>query len=150
MTKGSSTIFSLILLAFVVWAGWYFFYQEKTPRVTFERTGMVINVSVADTPTEREKGLSKREYLRDDEGMIFVFETLDRHQIWMKDMNFPIDIIWLDENFKIVDIATNASVASYPNTFTPRASAGFIIEVNAGFTTKNNIKIGDTIVFERK
>lgn len=149
MIKGSSTIFSLILLAFVVWAGWYYFYQNKTPRVTFP-SGTVINVSVADTPAERSQGLSKRELLRDDEGMIFVFDTIDRHPIWMKDMYFPLDIIWLDENFRIVDIVANASVASYPNNFVPRASAGFVIEVNAGFTTRNNIKIGDTIVFERK
>lgn len=149
MIKGSSTIFSLILLAFVVWAGWYYFYQNKTPRVTFSN-GTVINVSVADTPEERTQGLSKRELLRDDEGMIFVFDTIERHPIWMKDMYFPLDIMWLDENFKIVDLVPNASVSSYPNNFVPRTSAGFVIEVNAGFTTRNNIKIGDTIVFERK
>ncbi len=149
MIKGSSTIFSLILLAFVVWAGWYYFYQNKTPRVTFSN-GTVINVSVADTPEERTQGLSKRELLRDDEGMIFVFDTIERHPIWMKDMYFPLDIMWLDENFKIVDLVPNASVSSYPNNFVPRKSAGFVIEVNAGFTTRNNIKIGDTIVFERK
>lgn len=149
MTKGSSTIFTLILLATVVWAGWFFFYKQRTPRIFFTN-GTVINVAVADTPEERTRGLSKREILRDDEGMIFVFDTIDRHQMWMKDMYFPIDIMWLDENFRIVDIVTGASVSSYPNTYTPRSSAGFVLEVNAGFVNRNNIKIGDTIVFERK
>ncbi len=149
MQKGSSTIFSLILLAFVVWAGWFFFYQNKPPRITFP-SGTIINVSIADTPALREKGLSKREILRDDEGMIFVFDTLDRHKIWMKDMYFPIDIIWLDENFKVIDIDKGASISSYPNTFQPQSNAGFVIEVNSGFTSRNNVQIGDIVQFERK
>lgn len=147
--KGSSTLFSLILLAFVVWAGWFFFYKNKPPRITFP-SGTVINVIIADTPALREKGLSKREILRDDEGMLFVFDTLDRHKIWMKDMYFPIDIIWLDENFKIIDIYKGASISSYPNTFQPQSDAGFVIEVNSGIVSRNNIKVGDVVQFERK
>lgn len=147
--KGSSTIFSLILLALVVWAGWFFFYKNKPPRITFP-SGTVINVIVADTPALREKGLSKREILRDDEGMLFVFDTLDRHKIWMKDMYFPIDILWLDENFKIIDIYKGASISTYPNTFQPQSDAGFVIEVNSGFVSRNNIQIGNVVQFERK
>ena len=149
MQKGSSVIFSLILLALVVWAGWFFFYQNKPPRITFPN-GTILNVMIAETPALREKGLSKREILRDDEGMLFVFETLDQHKIWMKDMYFPIDILWLDENFKIVDIKTGASISSYPNTFQPQTSAGFVIEVNSGYTRRNNIQVGDRVKFERK
>lgn len=147
--KGSSTLFSLILLAFVVWAGWFFFYKNKPPRITFP-SGTVINVVIADTPALREKGLSKREILRDDEGMLFVFDTLDRHKIWMKDMYFPIDIIWLDENFKIIDIYKGASISTYPNTFQPQSDAGFVIEVNSGFVSRNNIQVGNVVQFERK
>lgn len=149
MQKGSSTLFTLILLALVVWTFWLFFYKGDTPRITFP-SGVVLNVIIADTPALREKGLSKREILRDDEGMLFVFETLDRHQIWMKDMYFPLDIVWLDENFKIIDIHKGVSVSSYPNTFQPQSSAGFAIEVNSGYTTRNNVKVGDIVKFERK
>jgi uncharacterized membrane protein (UPF0127 family) len=149
MQKGSSTIFTLILLTFFVWAMWYFFYTGKIPRITFP-SGVVLNVLVADTDALRQKGLSKREILRDDEGMLFVFETLDRHELWMKDMYFPLDIIWLDENFKIIDINKGASIASYPNTFQPVSSAGFAIEVNSGYTSKNNVQVGDIVKFERK
>jgi uncharacterized membrane protein (UPF0127 family) len=68
----------------------------------------------------------------------------------MKDMYFPLDIIWLDENFKIIDINKGASIASYPNTFQPVSSAGFAIEVNSGYTSKNNVQVGDIVKFERK
>lgn len=149
MQKGSSLIFSLILLAVFVWAGWLFFYSSKSPRITFSN-GEIINVEVADTPELLQKGLSGRDILADDKGMFFVFPTIDRHKIWMKDMNFPIDIIWVDENFNIVDITQNVSVNSFPNTFSPSVKAGFAIEVNAGFVSKNGIRIGDTIVFARK
>ncbi|MBP9701918.1 MAG: DUF192 domain-containing protein [Candidatus Pacebacteria bacterium] len=147
--KGSSTVFSLILLALVVWAGWLFFYKNRPPRITFE-SGVVLNVTVANTPELREKGLSKREILRDDEGMLFVFDTIDRHKMWMKDMYFPLDIIWLDENFKIVDINKGVSLSSYPNTFQPQTGAGFAIEVNAGYSDRNSVKVGESVKFERK
>ncbi len=149
MQKGSSTIFSLILLAVVVWAGWLFFYKNRPPRITFS-SGIVLNVTVADTPALREKGLSKREILRDDEGMLFVFPTVDRHKIWMKDMYFPLDIIWIDENFVIVDIHKSVSVSSFPNTFQPKTGAGFALEVNAGYTNRNAVEIGQSVIFERK
>jgi len=149
MQKGSSVIFTIFLLAVVVWAGWLFFYKNKPARVTFA-SGSVINVAVADTPALREKGLSKREILRDDEGMIFVFDTIDRHTMWMKDMYFPIDIIWLDENFKIVDIHKSVSISSYPNTFQPSTGAGFAIEANAGYSNRHGVKVGDFVIFEKK
>lgn len=149
MQKGSSVIFTLFLLAIVVWAGWLFFYKNKPARVTFA-SGIVLNVAIADTPELREKGLSKREILRDDEGMIFVFSTIDRHTMWMRDMYFPIDIIWLDENFKIVDIHKGVSVASFPNTFQPVTAAGFAIETNAGYSNRHAVKVGDFVKFEKK
>lgn len=137
------------MLALVVWAGWLFFYKDKPPRITFP-SGAVLNVTIADTPELRAKGLSGREILRDDEGMLFVFSTVDRHQMWMKDMYFPLDIIWLDENFKIVDINKRVSLSSYPNTFQPTVNAGFAIEVNAGYSDRNGVMVGDIVRFERK
>lgn len=149
MQKGSSTIFSLILLAVVVWAGWLFFYKNRPPRITFA-SGTILNVTIANTPELREKGLSGREILRDDEGMLFVFDTVEQHKMWMKDMYFPLDIIWLDENFTIVDIHKGVSASSFPNTFQPKKDAGFAIEVNAGYTSRNGVETGQTVKFERK
>jgi len=63
--------------------------------------GQNIKVDLALTPETQEKGLSGRSGLKDDEGMLFVFEKPDKYSFWMKDMNFPIDIIWMGEDMRV-------------------------------------------------
>ena len=60
-------------------------------------------------------------------------------------MNFPIDVIWLDKDFEVVDIAQNISPDSFPQVFEPKAPALYILEVNAGWAEHNNLKIGDRV-----
>ena len=79
-----------------------------------------IQVEVSDTQNERTKGLSGKENLGNREGMLFVFDNEDLHGIWMKDMNFPIDILWINEDYEIVDIKENAKPESFPEIFYPR------------------------------
>lgn len=108
---------------------------------------VVLNVNVANTEKAREQGLSGRAYLTPDTGMLFIFDVPDKYAFWMKDMNFPIDIIWLDENLKVVDIQKNADPSSYPKTFKPRENVKYVLEVVSGFSEKNNLKIGDVLQF---
>lgn len=90
-------------------------------------------------------GLSEREQLLEDQGMLFIFDRSDRHAIWMKDMKFPIDIIWVGEDLKIVDMLANITPDTFPQTFLPRASALYVLEVNAGWTAQHDVKIADQI-----
>src|SRR3989338_5042145 len=60
-----------------------------------------IKAELADTPEKRALGLSGRETLGNDEGMLFVFDEPNTRQFWMKNMNFALDIIWIDENKKV-------------------------------------------------
>lgn len=106
--------------------------------------GEEIVVVKADTPALHEQGLSGREKLGHNEGMLFVFTEPQPYGFWMKDMHFSIDIIWFDENHRIVDVWENATPQSYPKVFTPRTSAQFVIEVPAGFFSGHNLKIGNT------
>ena len=122
-----------------------------------------ITAEIADTPEKRARGLSGREALGKDEGMLFVFTDSAIRQFWMKDMNFSLDIIWIDENKKIIDITKNATPESYlsravypeqgrgesggPEKFSPSAPAKYVLEVSAGFADAYNIKIGDTADF---
>ena len=101
-----------------------------------------IFVDIADTLAERTKGLSGRDMLPANAGLLFVFDINDKHAIWMKDMKFPIDIIWIDERFIITDIVENVSPSSFPEIFEPKNSARYVLETNAGFTRKNGINIG--------
>lgn len=102
-----------------------------------------ILVEVVKTEKDRAEGLSGKEILIEDTGMLFIFEKPDFYQFWMKDMNFPIDIVWLDQNYQVVDITKNLSPETYPETVSSRQPAQYVLEVNANFTNILGIKIGD-------
>ena len=127
--------------------------EEESEDVTLgQENDMVVRVALADTPAERTQGLSGRQTLAEGEGLLFVFDTEDFHGIWMKDMNFAIDILWLnqlsDNSFKIVDVAESVMPDTYPEVFRPSEPANFVLEVNTGFFDKHNLKIGDLIQIE--
>jgi uncharacterized membrane protein (UPF0127 family) len=117
--------------------------KEKENAVTIGN--VKIKVDVADTPLKQSQGLSGRAELKEGEGMFFIFEKPAHYSFWMKDMNFPIDIIWIDENYQIVDIKHSLSPETYPNTVSPKTSAQYVLEVPAGFSQKNNIVEKSTI-----
>lgn len=107
--------------------------------------GTEVIVMTSDTSELQERGLSGREKLAANEGMLFVFKEARPYGFWMKDMHFSIDIIWFDQSRKIVDVWESAHPSSYPKVFTPRAPARFVLEVPAGFFANHNLKIGNTI-----
>lgn len=106
-----------------------------------------ILVEIADTSLKQAKGLSNRNFLKENRGMLFIFEKPNYYSFWMKEMNFPIDIIWIDENWQIVDITENILPQIFPKTFQPERLVKYVLEVKAGFVQKNKIKIGDKVNF---
>ncbi len=114
--------------------------------VSVEIDGTVFAVDVADTDIERAQGLSGRESLAISEGMLFVFEKSGIYPFWMKDMSFPIDIIWIGENLKVVYVKENATPQSFPEVFTPNLPALYVLEVNSGMVVEEKIKIGDDVI----
>ena len=104
-----------------------------------------ITVEMATTPTARQRGLSGRDHLATGRGMLFVFSVPEQPAFWMKDMNFPLDIIWLDDNWQIVHITPNLSPTSYPNTVSPPTPIKYVLEINAGLAERFGLKIGDRI-----
>lgn len=102
--------------------------------------------TVADSPLERQRGLSGTTFLNNKNGMLFKFDVADEHGIWMKDMLIPIDIIWIDEQNRVVSIKENVSPDTYPMVFKPDAPAKYVLEVTAGYVATNKIKIGDTVM----
>lgn len=117
--------------------------------------GQTIKVELALTPVERAQGLSGRNELKENEGMLFIFDKPGRYPFWMKDMNFPIDIIWLapseggDLEAKVIYIKKDARPESYPNTYGPGPDQDtkYVLEVVSGFAEKNNLKAGDRVKF---
>ncbi len=113
---------------------------------------ITLSVEVADNDAKRIQGLSGKVGLGENEAMLFVFEAEGYHGIWMKDMNFPIDIAWLDKDKKIVYIEQNASPQTYPKVFYALkdgkpALESYVLETRAGFFEKSGIKIGDRAEF---
>ena len=109
-----------------------------------------IPVSLARNETERIKGLSGTHSMPNKYGMFFIFDSSDYQSMWMKDMLFPIDIIWIDEDYKIVHMEKDISPDTYPKIFTAQIKARFVLELNAGMSTDYNLQTGDSISLELK
>lgn len=107
---------------------------------------VVVEASVADSLPERIKGLSGTPYLPSNVVKLFAFGAAGEHSIWMKDMNYPLDIIWAAEDGKIVHIEPQVSPDTYPQSFSSPVPAWFVVEANAGFVAKHNITLGDEVV----
>lgn len=120
-------------------------YTYKTP-ATIGKTPILIDQ--VDTPQRRERGLSNELSLKTNQGLLFIFDINDAHGIWMKDMNFAIDVVWLDQNFKIVSIRERFDPASYPEVAYPSGPAQYVLELSSGFVDLHQIKIGDSLSLE--
>jgi len=94
------------------------------------------------------QGLMFRENLEEKRGMLFVFNNTVNNNFWMKNMKFPLDIIWADENKVITDLKTNA-LACQDNCpdITTETNFKYVLETNTGFISKHKLKIGDTLEF---
>ncbi len=122
---------------------------ENSAKFGVVETGeQVFRVEIADNNYLRQRGLMFREKLDADQGMIFLFENSAQHSFWMKNTLLDLDIIWLDENWEIVDIKTvppcrTENCPSYIST----QKAQYVLEVGAG---KFRGKLGDKIKFSLK
>jgi uncharacterized membrane protein (UPF0127 family) len=152
MHPKTSLIFSFFLFTFFIgvtaWSvsspqhlfnlGWSQFGEHK-----IHISGMTFLVALADTDKERQKGLGGIKRIGDKQGMLFVFDRSERWRIWMKDMKFDIDIIWISEGGKVVDIARHVYVDTYPEVFEPQESAKYVLEINADAAEAFGINVGD-------
>jgi hypothetical protein len=120
--------------------------QTSTQKPFVVINGIPVEVLIADTPDERRRGLSGRGELLANQGMLFVFDKSDAYNIWMKDMQFSIDVIWISSGGVVVDIRKDISPETYPEVFGPRTSAQYVLEVPAGFAEKYDISVGDRTV----
>ncbi len=105
--------------------------------------------SVAKSWPDRIKGLSDTPYLPEQVVKLFVFDSAGYHSIWMKDMKYAIDIIWVDEAGKVVHLEKEAAPESYPAMFVPDVPATYVIEAVTGFANKNNVIVGSVVVLPK-
>lgn len=121
--------------------------QSEVKKLDLRLNGAIFSVELAQTAAEQIRGLSGRPTLGQAEGLLFVYATSTTPRFWMKEMNFPLDLIWLDQDKKVVEITPDLSPNTYPQTFSPQTPVRYVLEVAAGTAAKNNLKPGDLIHF---
>ena len=145
---GFVTLILLSAAVYLIWtANWL---PTSNSLASLEFSQGAVMVEIADEPDEREQGLSGRESLAEKHGMLFIFETSGYHGFWMKDMRFSIDIVWMDDNWRVVDIHRSIAPSTYPTIFKPKLPARYVLELNAGAADSMKIDHGQTAVLSNR
>lgn len=147
-------VFAVLILLFVYPGlknkennlGYYNFTKEGELTISdsLNSVKVKIDIEIANTEYERQLGLMKRLSMADNQGMLFIFPVENFQSFWMRNTLFSLDMIFINANRQIVTIHKRTKVLSddsYPST----APAQYVLEVNAGFTDKYNVNIGDKI-----
>lgn len=123
------------------------FRKDGTLKFEFRnKKSKTITIEIADDDAERTQGLMYRKSMPDSCGMLFIFDAMQPLSFWMKNTRIPLDIIYIDKDYRIISIAENTepfSEVSIPSG----KDAMYVVEVNAGFCKKNNIATGTKISY---
>ena len=112
--------------------------------------GKHFKVDIADTRDKQALGLMFRESMAADHGMLFIFPAEAPRSFWMKNTRIPLDIMYFDEDFKLVSISADtppcrvSRCPSYPST----APAKYVLELNAGTASELGVGVGDRLVVD--
>jgi uncharacterized membrane protein (UPF0127 family) len=113
--------------------------------------GIELVADIAETNDQRTVGLAVKDTLNENEAMLFVFSTEREHSFWMKNMKFPIDIIWLDADKEVVHIEHSLDPClpdSSCQTYKPNDNSLYVLETVAGFAQKYKVTEGTVVEFE--
>lgn len=141
-----NTLVAILIIAGVGLLFWKLNYDQQTLRLH----GHTYRITVLRTEDELQRGLSGTANLPADRAMVFVFPREDKWSIWMKDMNYAIDIVWLDSAKKVVYLEKNVQPSTYnkkepakSKLFKPDKVARYVIELASGTIERTGIAIGD-------
>lgn len=120
---------------------------KKEGELTFTRNGEKLAIEIADNEAETTQGLMYRRSMPDSVGMLFIMPEIRPQSFWMKNTYISLDIIFLDENLKIVTIQANRIPFSEEEvpSYEP---AKYVLEVNAGYCQRKGIQKGDQISYK--
>lgn len=143
------TLIKIFLVIFVVAAVVLHFTKYRWEEADITLAGVPLHVQVAQNNYQQQKGLGDRDTLAPYDGMLFLFPYPSRYAFVMRDMRFPIDIVWLSAG-GVVDIAPNVPVEpgvseAKLRRYMPRSEANVVIELPAGWAERHDLKIGDRL-----
>ncbi len=157
-----------IIVLLLCLAGAFYYFRDDTPvvsppdsavthpgskpeiqgNVTFlgGDTPKTIDVEIARSAYEHSKGLMDRTSMPHNQGMLFIFDDMSPRSFWMRNTRISLDIIFVDDQYKVVSIQKNA-VPMSEESLPSEGPAKYVVEVNAGFSDLYNIRPGDSLSF---
>ena len=136
-----------LLAALVLTLAGFLFWPKNKLGTQLKVGQTTVAVEIRGDDAGRALGLSGRDGLGNDEGVLFVFDQPAVHEFWMKDMNFPLDFIWIN-NGRVVDLHERVLVSEAglpPMTVRPKKPVNWVLEVNSGWVEQHQVKIGDPV-----
>jgi len=152
--KSKRHIYAVAALAFVGFLSLLFVHSEKESRVsdTFPNEFTIVATKTEQityeavlTEEKRVKGLSGRESVPINYGMLFVFSEPSLYGFWMKDMLVPIDILWLSDTGVILQIDSQVKPETYPKVFYPSVPVSLVLEMAGGEANRKGFAVGTTL-----
>lgn len=132
----------------------YLFLQQPVP-AQFQQNPVLkignnnVILEIADTDATREQGLSDRDLLPANHGMLFIFPEAGNYGFWMKDMHFPLDIAFLNANLEVINVYQGVKPESFPTPYYPVAPAKYVLELNSGEASRLGIDTGSLLYLNR-
>ena len=146
----------LVVVMLIVFLG--LFSQQQRPHnnpatILIAKPSLSINnhtilLNIADTPVLQRQGLSDRESLPSNTGMLFIFPEKSIQKFWMYNMNFPLDVVWISDQ-TIVGLQENVPLPTAEDIprFSSPVPVNYVLELNAGFIKEYGISVGDMVTF---
>lgn len=142
-------LFFLILGLIIIFGSAFLFFKEssleKNQTKIIKINNVSVTVEVANTPEARAQGLSGRKMLPEGAGMLFIFDSPAQYGFWMKNMNFAIDIVWINAEMHIIGIEKQVSPETFPKMFYPSQAVKYVLELPAGFSDEHRIDLGQYV-----
>jgi uncharacterized membrane protein (UPF0127 family) len=158
MSLNKKQLISIVVVIIIICAGYLFFFytfgeeEEQKAMVSFrisDDTFFNITCEIADSESERNKGLMHRENLPEDEGMLFVYDNPQSQSFWMKNTLIPLDIIFIHENKTVLNVHEADLQLDVPDSnltrYESNGSAKWVVEINQGLSAKNGITSGTKV-----
>lgn len=148
--EGKITWIIVALAVFgLVYVGYQALFVDFKDSIPVSVGSKTFYAQVAANDLERKQGLSGTAELAENEGLIMIFNKESDWRIWMKDMNYPIDIVWIDKHKRVVHTVKSAHPNSYPERYyTTPVDAKYVLELPEGSVRKYNIHVGKGANFD--
>lgn len=118
--------------------------KQETDSIT-----ALFNIEIAESEYETQTGLMYRESMEENQGMLFIFPDIAMHSFYMKNTQFPLDIIYIDENLKIASFQKDAKPYN-ESGLSSKVPVKYVFEINAGLSEKLGLEIGDVVSFTKE